>query len=82
MTLRSELANWEAKRLEAESKLKLNLDDPKYQKTWGSASRIAGENINRVKNVLLARPWQDEIQAEELRHDKAITSIMARYKTK
>ena len=80
MSLITELADWKTKKAEAERNLKLADSSAAFQKKWGSALRIATENINRIEGVLIARPETDELQAEEQRHFKAVTSIYERYK--
>lgn len=80
MTLRSELASWKSKKVEAERELAFAGDDARLKTKFGSASRVAGENINRIESVLAERPWTDEIEAEDQRHFKARESIFARYK--
>jgi len=82
MTLQSNLSSWKLKKAEAERMLKEKLDDYPYQNKWGEASRIAGENINRIENVLKHEPWTDDLTAEEFRHSKAKEDIMKRWENR
>ena len=79
MSLITELADWKTKKAEAERNLKLADSSVAFQNKWGNNLRIATENIHRIEGVLAARPWTDEIQAEEQRHFKAVQSIYERY---
>jgi len=80
MSLITELADWKTKKAEAERNLKLTDSTAAFQKKWGNNLRIAVENINRIESILAAKPWTDEIQAEEQRHFKAVNSIYEHYR--